>query len=86
MVTPYLTMLAEMPSVRLRVYLNPKIKLSDIPINRFYRTVLPAMTFTADGQLTRGPAAVFANMPAAPLLTLGMHPPSSWMVQAMDAV
>ena len=50
MVAPFLRMLADMPVV-VRIILNPKIKISDLPLNRFYRTVLPSLQFNADGQV-----------------------------------
>ena len=78
-VSPYLVYLTQTTATRVRVYLNPAVNLEEMPLKRFYRTVLPA----AGG----GPqqSASFQGLPAAPLLTLGMHVPSAWMVQVVES-
>ncbi len=80
---PLLQLAAAIPGVGVRVVLNPNPKVTELPLQRYYRTVLPALTFdSVTGAALPGPMAVFAGLPAAPLLTLGVQAPSAWMVQA----
>ena len=54
-------------------------------IGSFYRFVLePEMRF-ADNSV-KGPVAKFDQLPAKPILTLGMDPPESWLVESVYAV
>lgn len=80
---PYLSMLVASTNIRLRLVLNPKQKVSESPLKRFFRVVLPRIEFSPAGVLEGGPTATFKNMPIAPLLTLGMQTPAAWMVQAI---
>lgn len=73
---PVLRYLADITAVDIQILLNPKEKVSEKPLNRFYRTVLP------DPEGKKEPAAIFKDMPTAPLLTVGMHVPPAWLVQA----
>lgn len=41
--------------------------------------------FKADGSATSGPYAKFTDLPNKSLLTLGMNPPESWVVEAVKA-
>jgi UDP-glucose:glycoprotein glucosyltransferase len=51
----------------------------------FYRFVLePEMNF-ADNSV-KGPVARFDQLPVKPILTLGMDPPESWLVESVYAV
>ena len=38
-----------------------------------------------DDRLSAGPGARFHGMPQKPLLTLGMDPPESWLVEAVNS-
>lgn len=50
----------------------------------FYRYVLePELDFTADSSSATGPCALFQDMPQKALLTLGMDPPESWLVESV---
>jgi len=73
---PLMRHVASLISTRARIVLNPVEKVSEAPLKRFYRTVLPQ---TQQGKNT---AALFTKLPTAPLLTLGMHVPPAWLVQA----
>jgi UDP-glucose:glycoprotein glucosyltransferase len=81
-VVPLLRMLVESTQVELTLLLNPIVKVSEVPLKRYYRLVLPALAFDGNGSLLPGPRAVFRQLPPAPLLTLGMETPTSWMVQS----
>ena len=64
--------------------MNSREKLSELPLNRFYRYVLePQVAFDEAGAMTEGPFAVFSDMPQSVLLTMGMDTPLGWMVEAV---
>ncbi|XP_038051139.1 UDP-glucose:glycoprotein glucosyltransferase 1-like isoform X2 [Patiria miniata] len=77
-----LGVLTDVINVRIKVFMNPKDKLSEMPLKRFYRYVLePELTFRVDSSLTAGPYAKFSDMPPDTLLTLNLLTPESWMVE-----
>lgn len=83
---PILHVLTQLDGVQLKVFLNPREQIQELPIKRFYRYMLDAApSFAADGSLAQ-PTVSFAGIPAAPLLTLGMDVPSSWLVAPKDSV
>ena len=70
--------------MNIKLAMNSREKLSEMPLNRFYRYVLePQVTFDEDGAMTEGPFAVFSDMPQSVLLTMGMDTPLGWMVEAV---
>ncbi|KAE8373550.1 UDP-glucose:Glyco protein glucosyltransferase-domain-containing protein [Aspergillus bertholletiae] len=83
---PILKVLSELASVRLRLFLNAREELQELPIKRFYRYVLdPEPSFASNGAVSR-PGASFSGVPVEALLTLGMDVPSSWLVAPKDSV
>ncbi|XP_078741871.1 UDP-glucose:glycoprotein glucosyltransferase 1-like, partial [Lampetra fluviatilis] len=83
---PLLAVLSEVVNVHLRVFMNCKPKLSEMPLKSFYRYVVEAdVVFAADGRATAGPAARFVDLPQAPLLTLNMITPEGWLVESVRA-
>lgn len=83
---PILKVLSELAGVQLKIFLNPKDELKELPVKRFYRYVLESEpSFTADGSLSR-PGASFTGVPVEALLTLGMDVPSSWLVAPQESV
>ena len=83
---PILDVLAKLDSVALKILLNPRTHIKELPIKRFYRHVLEAEPiFGDDGSLTR-PQATFRNLPEEALLTLGMDVPPSWLVASKESV
>lgn len=65
--------------------MNSREKLSELPLNRFYRYVLePEVTFDDDGSsMAEGPLALFSDMPQSVLFTMNMDTPLGWMVEAV---
>jgi UDP-glucose:glycoprotein glucosyltransferase len=64
--------------------MNCREKLSEFPLNRFYRYVLdPELTFDGNGNLEPGPYGLFTDLPQSPLLTMAMDTPLGWMVEAV---
>jgi UDP-glucose:glycoprotein glucosyltransferase len=83
---PILKVLSELSGVQLKVFLNPKEELTELPVKRFYRYVLESEpSFTDEGALAR-PQASFTGVPVEALLTLGMDVPSSWLVAPSESV
>lgn len=83
---PLLKVLSELDGVYLKLFLNPKEKLEELPIKRFFRHVLQAKpSFDEDGSL-RGAQATFSGLPSEALLTLGMDVPPAWLVAAKESI
>ncbi|OQE46616.1 hypothetical protein PENCOP_c001G06204 [Penicillium coprophilum] len=83
---PILKVLSELSGVQVKIFLNPKEELTELPVKRFYRYVLESEpSFTNEGALAR-PQASFNGVPVESLLTLGMDVPSSWLVAPSESV
>ncbi|KAJ5960509.1 uncharacterized protein N7479_007659 [Penicillium vulpinum] len=83
---PILKVLSELSGVQLKIFLNAKEELTELPVKRFYRYVLESEpSFTDEGALAR-PQASFTGVPVEALLTLGMDVPSSWLVAPSESV
>jgi UDP-glucose:glycoprotein glucosyltransferase len=77
---PIIKALSELDGVYTCLYLNPKERIDELPIKRFYRYVLGSKpTFDSNGAL-QGLSAHFAGLPAEALLNMGMDLPPSWLV------
>ena len=72
---PILRVLSELDGVHLRVYLNPRDTLQDLPIKRFYRHVLHSKPGNAN--------AAF-DVPRQVLLNLALDVPPAWLVAAKE--
>ncbi|KAM8856453.1 UDP-glucose:glycoprotein glucosyltransferase 2 isoform 2-T2 [Spinachia spinachia] len=82
--SPLLIVLSQVVNVRLRVFMNCRAKLSELPLKSFYRFVLESdVSFLGNDTVSPGPVARFPELPESPLLTLIMNTPESWMVQAV---
>ncbi|GMR33603.1 hypothetical protein PMAYCL1PPCAC_03798, partial [Pristionchus mayeri] len=69
----------------MKLVMNPKAKLSELPLKRFYRYVGSAeVAFDAEGNVSP-PRALFTGLPSKQLLTLSMHPPDAWMIDCAAA-
>ena len=83
---PILKVLSELHGVDVKIFLNPRERLSELPVKRFYRQVLSsAPTFDTSGALET-PKAKFTSIPGDALLNLGMHVPPSWLVAPEECV
>ncbi|KAJ5667076.1 hypothetical protein N7507_002940 [Penicillium longicatenatum] len=83
---PILKVLSELAGVQLKIFLNPKEEIKELPVKRFYRYVLESEPkFTSEGALSR-PQASFSGVPVEALLTLGMDVPTSWLVAPQDSI
>lgn len=83
---PILRTLGDMDGVYLKLYLNPKQMLQELPVKRFYRYLLDARpTFNADGSVG-SLQAHFSGIPKEALLNLGMDVPPSWLVAPEESI
>jgi UDP-glucose:glycoprotein glucosyltransferase len=83
---PILKTISDMEGVHLKLYLNPKQMLQELPVKRFYRYLLDAKpTFTADGSI-KSLGAHFSGIPKEALLNLGMDVPPSWLVAPKESI
>ncbi|XP_072034648.1 UDP-glucose:glycoprotein glucosyltransferase 1-like [Amphiura filiformis] len=82
-----LLVLSQSLNVKLKVFMNPKDKASEMPLKSFYRYVFePEMTFRVDSSSTAGPSAKFYDMPPDTLLTMNLLTPESWLVEAVRSI
>ncbi|KAL8873392.1 MAG: hypothetical protein Q9174_001135 [Haloplaca sp. 1 TL-2023] len=83
---PMLKVLSDLSGVYLRLFLNPREHMQELPIKRFYRHVLEAApSFTEDGAL-RDLKASFEGVPKEALLNLALDVPPAWLVAPKDSV
>ncbi len=81
-----LKVLSELSGIHMRIFLNPKETLQELPVKRFYRSVLESQpVFEDDGDL-RGLQAEFPGLPQEALLTMALDVPSSWLVAPKSCV
>ncbi|KRX38170.1 UDP-glucose:glycoprotein glucosyltransferase 1 [Trichinella murrelli] len=82
-----LVILSSVLNVHMKVCMNCKSKLSEIPLKNFFRMVLPReLEFADDGSLKAQPSARFSALPQKQLFTLNIIAPQSWMVESVEAV
>uniref|UniRef100_K7F5W8 UDP-glucose ceramide glucosyltransferase-like 1 n=1 Tax=Pelodiscus sinensis TaxID=13735 RepID=K7F5W8_PELSI len=81
-----LIVLGDIVNMKLRLFMNCRSKLSEVPLKSFYRFVLePELSSGADKLFPSGPVAKFLEMPETLLLTLNMIIPESWLVEAVNS-
>ncbi|KAF1816235.1 hypothetical protein P152DRAFT_408965 [Eremomyces bilateralis CBS 781.70] len=77
---PILKTLSELSGVSVKIFLNPREAIDELPVKRFYRYILNAKPqFNDEGQLQE-PRARFLRIPADTLLTMGLDVPAPWHV------
>ncbi|CZR57642.1 related to KRE5-killer toxin-resistance protein [Phialocephala subalpina] len=77
---PLLKVLSELDGVYTKIFLNPKERLQELPVKRFYRYVLDSKpTFNEAGAL-QPLGATFSGVPQEALLTVGLDIPPAWLV------
>lgn len=86
-ITPFLVLLQDWIQPSMRIILNPMNSLADLPLKNFYRFVVPTKdVYTAEGDLTPGPFALFSNMPPSRTLTMNLDVPEPWLVESVVAL
>ncbi|EXJ60060.1 hypothetical protein A1O7_04209 [Cladophialophora yegresii CBS 114405] len=83
---PILRTLSQVNGVSVRIFLNPKDRLTELPVKRFFRQVISAEpSFNSDGSLA-SPKASFNGIPRDTLFNLGMIVPPSWLVAPKKSI
>ncbi|KAL8758877.1 MAG: hypothetical protein Q9199_001166 [Rusavskia elegans] len=83
---PMLKVLSELSGVYLRLFLNPREQMQELPIKRFYRHVLDATpSFTNEGAL-QDLQATFQGVPEEALLNLALDVPPAWLVAPKESI
>ena len=83
---PMLRVLSDLDGVHLKMFLNPRERMQELPIKRFYRHVLDAKpTFSEEGDL-RNLQATFEGVPKEALLNLALDVPPAWLVASKESV
>ncbi|KAF9733467.1 hypothetical protein PMIN03_005521 [Paraphaeosphaeria minitans] len=83
---PILKTLSDMDGVHLKLFLNPKQMLSELPVKRFYRYLLDSKpSFNEDGSVD-SLEAHFSGIPKEALLNLGMDVPPSWLIAPEESI
>lgn len=83
---PMLKVLSELSGVYLRLFLNPREQMQELPIKRFYRHVLDAIPSFTDGGARRDLQATFEGIPKEALLNLALDVPPAWLVAPKESV
>ncbi|KAM0140072.1 hypothetical protein ACHAPC_005629 [Botrytis cinerea] len=77
---PIVKAISELEGVYLKMFLNPKERLQELPVKRFYRYVLDSKpNFDDEGALIE-PGASFTGVPQEALLTVKLDIPPAWLV------
>ena len=83
---PMLKVLSDLEGVHLKMFLNPRERMQELPIKRFYRHVLDSKpTFDRNGDL-HNLQAVFEGVPKEALLNLALDVPPAWLVASKESV
>lgn len=83
---PILKCLSTMDGIYMKLFINPKEKIDELPVKRFYRYVLePRPSFGHDGNLSI-PQATFRSLPSEVLLTAAINVPPAWLVAPKASV
>ncbi|XP_031216884.1 UDP-glucose:glycoprotein glucosyltransferase 2 [Mastomys coucha] len=78
------TVLGKIVNARIKLFLNCRGKLSEAPLDSFYRFVMePELTSGANDNPSHGPVAKFLDIPESHLLTLNMITPEGWLVETV---
>ncbi|KAH9904549.1 UDP-glucose:glycoprotein glucosyltransferase [Xylariomycetidae sp. FL2044] len=83
---PILKVLSELDGVYMRIFLNPREKMEELPVKRFYRYVLDSSPSFDESGKVRSLGATFKALPSEALLNLGMDVPPAWLVAAKDSI
>ncbi len=83
---PMLHVLSDLAGVHLKLFLNPKEKMQELPIKRFYRHVLDAKPSFDDNGALHNLQAAFEGLPKEALLNLALDVPPAWLVAPKASV
>ncbi|TQS35152.1 hypothetical protein Golomagni_04435 [Golovinomyces magnicellulatus] len=75
-----LKVLSELEGIYLKIYLNPKERLTELPVRRFYRYVLGSKPVFDENGAIKSPSGSFKGIPQEALLTVSLDIPPAWLV------
>ncbi|RDA94558.1 hypothetical protein CP533_2708 [Ophiocordyceps camponoti-saundersi (nom. inval.)] len=84
--TPILRVLSELDGVYLKIILNPREKITELPLKRFFRYVMDAKPSFEENGSVKALKASFESLPSEVLLTAGMDVPPAWLVAPKESV
>lgn len=83
---PMLKVLSDLGGVHLKLFLNPRERMQELPIKRFYRHVLDSRpSFDNEGML-QDLRATFEGLPKDALLNLALDVPPAWLVAPKESI
>uniref|UniRef100_A0A8D2CK87 UDP-glucose:glycoprotein glucosyltransferase 1 n=1 Tax=Sciurus vulgaris TaxID=55149 RepID=A0A8D2CK87_SCIVU len=80
-----LTVLGKIINMKIKLLMNCRGKLSEAPLESFYRFVLEPELMSGANDSPLGPVAKFLDIPESPLLTLNMITPEGWLVETVHS-
>lgn len=81
-----LEVLSHRPDVTMKVWFNPSLELTELPIKRFFRTAISnTLQFEANGRAI-SPRVEFEGIPTDTLFTLAIDTPPAWLALPHDSV
>lgn len=83
---PMLKVLSNLAGIHLKLFLNPKEKIQELPIKRFYRHVLDAKPSFDNEGILRNLEARFEGLPKEALLNLALDVPPAWLVAPKESI
>lgn len=83
---PILKVLSELDGVYVKIFLNVKDRLEELPVKRFYRYVLDSAPTFDDAGKVKALHAEFKGLPSEALLNVGMDVPPAWLVASKVSV
>ncbi|KJZ76205.1 hypothetical protein HIM_04287 [Hirsutella minnesotensis 3608] len=83
---PILKVLSELEGVYLKLVLNPREKIDELPIKRFFRYVMKSKPSFDESGKVEALRASFKNLPSEALLTAGMDVPPAWLVAPKESM
>lgn len=83
---PIFKVLSELNGVHMRLFLNPRERLDELPVKRFYRYVLASKPSFDEQGSTKTLEAQFNGIPSEALLNLGLDVPPQWVVAAKESM
>lgn len=83
---PILKVLSEIDGVYLKLFMNPREVITELPVKRFFRYVLDSKPSFDESGSVKGLQATFKGLPSEALLTAGMDVPPAWLVASKASV
>lgn len=84
---PIIRTLSEQESIAVRLYMNPALHLTDLPIKRFYASSFaPRVSFDPNSGAEAQPQVRFDDVPEDTLLTFATNLPNAWLAFPKESV